>query len=140
MGPKGNVASKWTIEAFIRRITQTVLFLFYFFVSSICSTSLDSSTTLPLIMVCVTTFTILRVRTSGSSVDRKTEMLAICQIPFKQTDTGLYAQCFCGWLCYERLLCLAVFNVSLVFSHSQCGAQVRGQTYSQNIPEPRSDI
>lgn len=36
--------------------------------SSKCSTSLDSSTTLPLTMVCVTTFTIFLVLTSGSSV------------------------------------------------------------------------
>ena len=41
------------------------LFL-YFLVSSICSTSLDSSTTLPLTMVWVTTFTIFLVLTSGS--------------------------------------------------------------------------
>lgn len=97
---QGNVAPKWTIEAFIQRITQTVLFLFYFFVSSICSTSLDSSTTLPLIMVCVTTFTILRVRTSGSSAERKTER-AVWYVRFFQT-----AGCrLCG------RLCLAVFNV-----------------------------
>lgn len=42
--------------------------LAHFLHSSICSTSLDSSTTLPLIMVWVTTFTIFLVLTSGSSV------------------------------------------------------------------------
>lgn len=41
--------------------------LAHFLRSSICSTSLDSSTTLPLTIVCVTTFTIFRVLTSGSS-------------------------------------------------------------------------
>lgn len=45
---------------------------FYFFVSSICSTSLDSSTTLPLTIVWVTTLTIFLVRTSGSSAQRET--------------------------------------------------------------------
>ena len=44
----------------------------HFFGSSMCSTSLDSSTTLPLIMVWVTTFTIFLVRTSGSSVAMNT--------------------------------------------------------------------
>lgn len=45
----------------------------YFLDSSICSTSLDSSTTFPLIMVWVTTLTIFLVRTSGSSVERNSE-------------------------------------------------------------------
>lgn len=45
-----------------------VLTFGYFLVSSICSTSLDSSTTLPSTIVWVTTFTIFLVRTSGSSV------------------------------------------------------------------------
>lgn len=42
-----------------------------FLSSSICSTSLDSPTTFPLIMVWVTTFTIFLVLTSGSSVTRQ---------------------------------------------------------------------
>lgn len=42
--------------------------LAHFLCSSNCSTSLDSSTTLPLTIVCVTTFTIFLVLTSGSSV------------------------------------------------------------------------
>lgn len=46
--------------------------LSHFLRSSICSTSLDSSTTLPLIMVWVTTFTIFLVLTSGSSVKQNT--------------------------------------------------------------------
>lgn len=45
--------------------------LAHFLRSSICSTSLDSSTTLPFTMVWVTTLTIFLVLTSGSSVTQE---------------------------------------------------------------------
>lgn len=50
---------------------QVLYFILNLVISSYfsnCSTSLDSSTTLPLTIVCVTTFTIFLVLTSGSSV------------------------------------------------------------------------
>lgn len=50
------------------------VFLAHFLRSSICSTSLDSSTTLPFTIVCVTTFTIFRVLTSGSSAENQSSI------------------------------------------------------------------
>lgn len=58
-----NLSSRHTIIT----TTTSISTFSHFLLSSICSTSLDSSTTLPLIIVWVTTFTIFLVRTSGSS-------------------------------------------------------------------------
>lgn len=61
-----------------RDAVDFLVIISYFLVSSICSTSLDSSTTLPSTMVWVTTFTIFLVRTSGSSAQtRNRQMLTL---------------------------------------------------------------
>lgn len=58
---------------------RDAVYLLLFLISSISSTSLDSSTTLPSTIVWVTTFTIFLVRTSGSSAQttRNRQMLKL---------------------------------------------------------------
>lgn len=66
--PQPHVLSMYIFQSmYITTLHCCSFFLAHFLRSSICSTSLDSSTTLPLTIVCVTTFTIFRVLTSGSS-------------------------------------------------------------------------
>lgn len=64
------------IQIFVYNYITLLLlfFLAHFLRSSICSTSLDSSTTLPFTIVCVTTFTIFRVLTSGSSANNQSRI------------------------------------------------------------------
>lgn len=117
---------------------QWELYLFWtlldshFLDSSICSTSLDSSTTFPLIMVWVTTLTIFLVRTSGSSAKTNskssvTKMTVIWK-----------AFCFntCMWkvcvakdvlLCFATLLCLwhLICHLSTATASVSCLAAMR---------------
>lgn len=61
------------LSTLITRIWMSLLSQTHFFRSSICSTSLDSSTTFPFTMVWVTTLTIFLVLTSGSSTKGRGE-------------------------------------------------------------------
>lgn len=71
-------------------------FLAHFLRSSICSTSLDSSTTLPFTIVCVTTFTIFRVLTSGSSANNQSR---IDHLTWKSKYIILYLISICASVC-----------------------------------------